>query len=667
MEYLNDIVINYVKNESLSPYALMITGAWGSGKTFYLKHTLKPIIENLEVKGEKQKVLYVSLNGISSFSEIYEQLLSEKFAVAKFFNEHKVGRIGLKIFKSASGILVNAAKIVTGVKHMEDIDPSKADLPTFAASELLNFSNCIIVFDDLERVSKKLNIEDVIGFINTNFVEHDNIKTIILSDESKIENAKFSIIKEKVIGRTVRFQPKIEIILKEHIDSLEGTDEGFKPFLKDNLPFILNRIDQAKIENLRTLFFFLDNLKQIHRAITPEMRRMLSEEIILSTLVFSNEYKLGTLDNYETEKDLPSFFLDTSRLYTRRFFEFDLEETKKTTQKDISYLEDKNRFTNFYGKLGSKDYLFIPPIFNFLKTGYLNSEELIKTLEQNIPDNISAEQDALNELGIPRVLHLAELDFQKKLNVLINGISNGEYSISQYLSGFYALVNLIDDKIISESDLKSICSNFNNDLETFFAENASKIKEEISANEISNMDIWTRRIASKNEHIFPLFTKACKETYEQLKNKNTIINSKERFNQFKDKIEFNSNELFRFYDIILLLPDDFASFVEGIIKEDSQRLNQFVEFIENYRWKDYFREDNYNKLQQILAAVFKKVDETAKSLDLSNSYIKKFQIQKLKVQLTKVIKEGNKFKNDMIPIGEKLKQTPLIEIKPPKP
>lgn len=47
MEKLNEIVIDYIKTED-TDYALMINGKWGCGKTYYLEHEFKDIVEQEE-------------------------------------------------------------------------------------------------------------------------------------------------------------------------------------------------------------------------------------------------------------------------------------------------------------------------------------------------------------------------------------------------------------------------------------------------------------------------------------------------------------------------------------------------------------------------------------------------------------------------------------------
>ena len=46
---------------SNTDYALLIDGKWGSGKTYYVKNILIPLIE----KDKKYKPIYISLNGLN--------------------------------------------------------------------------------------------------------------------------------------------------------------------------------------------------------------------------------------------------------------------------------------------------------------------------------------------------------------------------------------------------------------------------------------------------------------------------------------------------------------------------------------------------------------------------------------------------------------------------
>jgi hypothetical protein len=52
-------------------------------------------------------------------------------------------------------------------------------------SRVFSVKDKVLCFDDLERAN--INVVDILGYIN-NFVEHDNIKTIIICNEKEISN-----------------------------------------------------------------------------------------------------------------------------------------------------------------------------------------------------------------------------------------------------------------------------------------------------------------------------------------------------------------------------------------------------------------------------------------------------------------------------------------------
>ena len=61
--------IMYYIDTDFYNYAVMIDGAWGSGKTYFVKHVLLKKIESNE-----KRVLYVSLYGISNIQELGKKL-----------------------------------------------------------------------------------------------------------------------------------------------------------------------------------------------------------------------------------------------------------------------------------------------------------------------------------------------------------------------------------------------------------------------------------------------------------------------------------------------------------------------------------------------------------------------------------------------------------------
>ena len=60
MEDLVESILDYIRAE-YTDYAIMINGEWGSGKTYFWNHKIKPKIEAMQVDGKKLTPIYMSL------------------------------------------------------------------------------------------------------------------------------------------------------------------------------------------------------------------------------------------------------------------------------------------------------------------------------------------------------------------------------------------------------------------------------------------------------------------------------------------------------------------------------------------------------------------------------------------------------------------------------
>ena len=74
--YSNEIecvIAEYLKNPK-AEYAVMIDGEWGSGKTYFLTHSLMRIMETIDMgKDKRRKYAYVSLYGAKSIDEVSKE------------------------------------------------------------------------------------------------------------------------------------------------------------------------------------------------------------------------------------------------------------------------------------------------------------------------------------------------------------------------------------------------------------------------------------------------------------------------------------------------------------------------------------------------------------------------------------------------------------------
>lgn len=160
---MTESVLNFISGYK-SKLSLLIDGEWGAGKSYYVKHQLIP-----EIEKAGYKVYYVSLFGLSDPNDIYVQIFSSKLSKSAF------GKFA--VYGTKALISLGSSKVGLDKKDVNAI-----------YSELAEFDKCVFIFDDLERISANLILSDVLGFINSNFIDKEGTKVIFVSNEVKIDH-----------------------------------------------------------------------------------------------------------------------------------------------------------------------------------------------------------------------------------------------------------------------------------------------------------------------------------------------------------------------------------------------------------------------------------------------------------------------------------------------
>jgi KAP family P-loop domain len=183
-DQLSDEMNNWFRPEN-RPFVISISGAWGSGKTFWWKNFIQAKNENH---------IYVSLFGVSTFAELEQRLCS---AIAGVEDPAATNRIekGLsaigKLAGSASGSLVASA--VTAFA-----DYGKAIVVDGLYSRLDKY---VIALDDLERRSTSLKVEQILGYASR-LRENWSASIVLILNQAELENDDQKLLdkfREKVI------------------------------------------------------------------------------------------------------------------------------------------------------------------------------------------------------------------------------------------------------------------------------------------------------------------------------------------------------------------------------------------------------------------------------------------------------------------------------------
>lgn len=292
-------------------FAVLLKGKWGSGKSWFInqycdkrdkcnnlenKKSFKSLFINLfrdeRNNLKKQKSLYISLYGMTNFSEIEDALFQQLHPV--FASKHMV--IAGKIFK---GLLKGTLKIDLDNNGKDDgmWNVSVPDIERDKIFEKFNDSHFnLLIFDDLERCN--IEIENILGYINT-FLESPELKVVIVANEDELINKdekKYPIIKEKLIGKTFDVSPDFEGALNEFINHLERQD--IKEYLLNNINLIEDLFEKGDSNNLRTLNQVVLDFERIFKELPEKAQthQELVQDILHLIIIFSIEISHGQLN-----------------------------------------------------------------------------------------------------------------------------------------------------------------------------------------------------------------------------------------------------------------------------------------------------------------------------------------------------------------------------------
>jgi KAP P-loop domain protein, putative len=225
MDSITEKILRYISDQSKNQ-ALLLSGPWGIGKTYYIKNTLQKELERYNAYN-KYKIMYISLFGIYSLEQL-QRVLGSKFITDGFKKEDLLskGKYGVSFIGNK---LKNIGISVGGIVN---INIGISDIVNL--ENLIDYSNMVLIFDDLERCSS-ISLQDIFGFINT-FTEHKNIPVIVAANEDSLKSIEgYDSIKEKSIYREVAFSSNISDIYSEIVESF-----NFEKMIKD---FLISQFD----------------------------------------------------------------------------------------------------------------------------------------------------------------------------------------------------------------------------------------------------------------------------------------------------------------------------------------------------------------------------------------------------------------------------------------
>lgn len=321
----------YLLNNLNNGKTAMISGAWGSGKTYFWQNEIEPVLKK-ELSKINKTAVYISLYGKESLNDVKSNVYLS--ASSKGLLSKEVSTFGIEALSAiknselsvgklvkASKDLINSYKIHQGLKNIKD--------------------GGVVCFDDFERKSKNINLNDLFGFISQ-LASNLKCKVIIILNEEVFhsEEAKiFSQVKEKSVNKFFYFEPTIE----ELFESIYQNDK-YRP-LDEYKQNIINAIKETEELNARIYMQVLDNILEwllVKKNINSKIVRV----ITLATFNFVlNHIILDYQKIYYREETNAQLMYNITSLdyadYFKAFWTFDKKLFKnKSLRKEANKLSD---------------------------------------------------------------------------------------------------------------------------------------------------------------------------------------------------------------------------------------------------------------------------------------------------------------------------------------
>lgn len=469
-------VRDYVNNDK-AKYAILITGGWGTGKTYFYEHDLKKeILITEKGKNNGKANVYISLYGISSIEQLSKEIVINYLIRVKLHSSQENSKIykGIgniigvcsKMFSfSYNGLSVNFEQGIKGIEGGID------------------FKDMIICLDDFERCNIPVN--ELFGMIN-NLVEHCNCKVIILADEDNIgkmyantniemkyltllmgrkldvdgtqnkkeitietlkklseevysENYIYKDIKEKVIGLTLKYESNVHDDFESIIDSVIAYGELPEKLL-ENRDKILECMDKCKTNNIRIMKMWLLNFEKIYKVID------------------------GSIKNNDDKKYFKDIF--------DRFTQYSIK-VACALGKNNSLSEWNDEEEIGYIKLGDdfwgQGYKFVDDLF---KDSVLNEQKILSAVyfiirekkEEEEREIDSHRREAYDKLS--NLYYLEDEEIEECRLKMKEEIERDEFKPQNYQNIIATLVLLKQEECIDENFINEICVILKNKLES---------------------------------------------------------------------------------------------------------------------------------------------------------------------------------------------------------
>lgn len=383
-------------------YAVLLSGKWGSGKTYF--------IEQFKSKHTNSRVVKISLFGLKSKEDIHKKIVLEQFTFPKTSES---------IAKNLNSVLEK----FTGV----NLNLTLSDISVESAIKQIGKKKTIFVFDDLERM--EMSFSEAFGYINQ-LVEDYGQKVIFIADDTHLKDREdYQQFKEKIIGKTFQIEQDFDIAFTAFLYELKNS----KVILQNNQSVVKTVFDMAGYKNLRSLRQGMLDFDRLMDSFEDKFKNHteLMMKIIQIFFALAFEIKSSSFDIKLLHKIIE---LKTGKLQ---------EEERNNVLNEIKYISKKYNFLFEELFLSNQNWI------DFFTKGILSLAEISTALNRS---RFFLQEQREEWVKLWHYMRIEEDEFQNALQETREKIVKNEYVkpvVVLHIAGI--LLSLSDRRMIVDS------------------------------------------------------------------------------------------------------------------------------------------------------------------------------------------------------------------------
>lgn len=409
-------IIEYIKSKEYVG-ALLVTGKWGSGKSYLIKEIAEVVNNSYNDKDFNgiHRMLLISLFDVDSI-----EMLEKKIKNAILFQTYNLEKKNHNIDMFANGFkqifnfigqatgksgLTNAALSIN-IYDFINIDSKLRIKNPKSKKNCLN-AELILVFDDFERCSIQKSI--LVGTLNE-YLENKNIKTIIVADENKINEPEYKEYKEKLISRTIKIDNNYKEIIENIISNYRG-EKDYTDFLHSNCNNLISVFEQSKLYNLRIFKSCLTDFERVYWTWKESNSPIdFLPSYLYKFCAISFEFKNGNYGKTD-----------------HSYYKYGILSSNKTDKKDLTNYKEQ-----IIQKYTSEAFnCRFTTILDWIVEGKWDKKGLIQELSQTfVSVNISSEQKFLNY----SFWDLEQININEGMPPIVKKAYNGELTMDSLIT-----------------------------------------------------------------------------------------------------------------------------------------------------------------------------------------------------------------------------------------